>query len=186
MSLYRMTFCSHCNRNVSRTTELLHRKHGVRPRLTADAVAAFRKSTTTSAPKKPGLRQPFPLQSEEDVMMHDEALSSVQHVDDDNGLGRHVLDTRHALFDATIRSAEARTWPHGTQRYAAQVDDYESDDEDEVGKEDDGGSKIDDWSFDDDGFDVLEYTNGLSPWDELGVDFEREAVENGMSFSCSL
>jgi hypothetical protein len=67
------------------------------------------------------------------------------------------------------------------------VDDYESDEEDEPDDEEDCSREIDDWSFDDmDDVDVSEYANGLSPWDELGEDFEREAVENGESFSGSL
>lgn len=177
-----MPFCSHCNRNVSRTTELLHRKHRVRPRLTADAVAAFRKSVKSVVKNtRRWVRARSPLPHSEDVLMDDESPSTPQQADHDDILPTHV-DPRHALLEATTRNTQARTWPHGRQ-YAARVDDYESDDEDDLQDEEDRSREVDVWSFDDtDDFDVSEYTNGLSPWDELGEDFEREAVENGRCF----
>ena len=63
------------------------------------------------------------------------------------------------------------------------VDDYESDEEDGVNSEE-CRNEMDDWSFGDDGdsINVNEFTDGLSAWDELGEEFECEAVENGKLF----
>lgn len=181
-----MPWCSHCNRNVSVRTEFLHRKHGVRPRLTTDAVAAFRKSVKTSTARitrnKARVSPPTPAP---DVSMNEGP--SAQQVDHD-----FVMDTsatiyrldesRDTLFRTAMSSAQSRLWPEGTRPYAARVDDYESDAEDEEENGNDGGNGMNDWSFDDDEDDVIditEYANGLSAWDELGEEFEREAGENG-------
>ena len=78
-----------------------------------------------------------------------------------------------------MNNARTYLWPDGTRPYAARVDDYESDAEDEEGDDDDDdGDGVDDGSFDDDIIDVTDYANGLSAWDELGEEFEREASEN--------
>ena len=51
-SHHRMPWCAHCRRNVSASTENLHRKHAKRPRLVAAAVQAFRLSEKLSKVKK--------------------------------------------------------------------------------------------------------------------------------------
>lgn len=178
-----MPFCSHCSRNVSRKTELLHRKHGARPRLTTDVVAAFRKSAKISAARIAHAKvhiQVAPLVSESDAFM-DEGPSTQQPDHDfalDTNIATHTFDeSRDGIFRAAMNGARTHLWPDGTRPYAARVDDYESDAEDEE-ENDDGSDGVDDGSFDDDTIDVTDYANRLSAWDELGEEFEREASEN--------
>jgi hypothetical protein len=184
----RMPFCSHCSRNVSKKTELLHRKHGTRPRLTVDAVAAFRKSGKASIVRNvrkrartQGLR-PSP-ELDLDVQMNGDDPSSRpadHHFAIDTAA--QILDvSRDEIFEAAMGDAQMRVWPDGTCRYAARVDDYESDEENGEESGDDHSRGKDESIFDDtdSSIDVAEYANGLSAWDELGEEFEREAVENG-------
>jgi hypothetical protein len=178
-----MPFCSHCNRNVCRKTELLHRKHVVRPRLTTDAVAAFRKSAKSSRITRKHTRQVSPSNFEPDVLM-DEELSTPQPDHDpamDTSAATCEFDeSRDAIFRAAMSSAQTHLWPEGTRPYAARVDDHESDGEDVAENDEDGGDGVHAWSFDDDEtVDVTDYATELSAWDELGVEFEREASENG-------
>ena len=69
--------------------------------------------------------------------MGDKALSHPQEADYDDVSPTPGLESRHTIFEATIHNTQDQTWPHGTQQYAAQVDDYESDEEDEMDNEED-------------------------------------------------
>jgi hypothetical protein len=179
-----MPLCSHCNRNVSRKTELLHRKYGARPRLTADAVAAFRKSAKLPKARVTcsKIRASSPT-SEADVSM--DGGPSIQQSDhnfamDTDKVNPRLDESRDAIVEIAMSNARTRLWPEGTRPYAARVDDYESDEEDIEENSGDGSCVVDDWSFDydDDIIDLTEYADELSAWDQLGEEFEREANEN--------
>ena len=168
-----MPWCAHCRRNVCAATENLHRKHAKRPRLVAAAVQAFRLSKKLSKRKMENAPSPhaeppaptFDIETE-DYFEHDEM------VDD----GAPATDTEP---HPGLQNTQVAIWPNGVRPYRAYVEDADSDDED--GNISDGGDGGEGFNGEDgeDTVDVTSYAEGLSAWDQLGVEFEREAAASG-------
>ena len=69
-------------------------------------------------------------------------------------------------------------WPNGVRPYQAYVGDADSDNDGSIS---DGGDGSEGFNGKDgeDTVDVTNYAEGLSAWDQLGVEFEQEAATGG-------
>lgn len=176
-----MPWCSHCSRTVSRNTEILHRKHKVRPRLVSAAVNAYRASAKVSSigHKRIAALQRLPSTPGGS----DSEMEDIGSVVDQCGNAADVFDSQSSM---DVNYVQQATWPGGVRPFAARVNDYDSEDEEEEG--DVIGSKFEDdmdnWVDEDEEIDLAEYAEGLSAWDQLGEEFEREAAENGTFLHC--
>jgi hypothetical protein len=169
-----MPWCAHCRRNVSATTENLHRKHAKRPRLVAAAVQAFRLSEKLPTAKKSKPKRPLshadPPAPTFDIEMED-YFESDEMVDD--GAPATYIEPHPGL-----QNTQVAIWPNGVRPYRAYVEDADSDNDGSISDGGDGSEGFDDEDGEDT-VDVTNYAEGLSAWDQLGVEFEQEAAASG-------